>query len=213
MRLELGCPVDALDGPFGELADVVVDPIHQRVTHLVVQPHHRHRLARLVPAELAKGDDASSAISIGRTTAELQRMPSVEEFAYVRFGEFPVDDPGWDVGVETILAQPYYDSPGFGAGPMDVDPRSAILYDRIPTGEVEIRRASAVFSADDHHVGHVDGFLVDGGDVITHVVLERGHLFTRRVVAVPIGAVARVATDRVRLRLTRDEVAALPSMA
>ena len=42
MRLELGSPVNCTDGPFGELADVVVDPTKRRVTHLVVDPDGDH---------------------------------------------------------------------------------------------------------------------------------------------------------------------------
>jgi hypothetical protein len=87
-----------------------------------------------------------------------------------------------------------------------------MTYDRIPKGEVEIRRASDVTSADGDHLGHVDGFLVDGDDQITHVVLERGHLWGRREVSIPIGAVSRVHTDAVTVRLTKDEVAALPAI-
>ena len=83
-------------------------------------------------------------------------------------------------------------------------------YDRIPKGEVEIRRASAVISADSHHVGHVDGFMVDG-DHIGHLVLEHGHLWGKREVVIPIGAVAHVETDAVVLTLSKDEVGALES--
>jgi uncharacterized protein YrrD len=211
-RLELGCPVDCRDGSVGELADVVIDPTRRRVTHLVVEPHHRHRLARLVPAELATTDDASSAVVLHCTAEELLRMPPVEEFAYLRVGEFPLQDPDWDLGIERVLAHPYYEHSDFGENPLDFDPHVAITYDRVPKGEVEIRRASKVFSADDHRLGHVDGFLVDLGDRITHVVLERGHLFGRREVTIPIGAVAHVATDSVTLKLTKDEVASLPDV-
>jgi hypothetical protein len=41
--------------------------------------------------------------------------------------------------------------------------------------DVEIRRANAVASADGHHLGQVDGFVVDHDEQITHLVLERGH--------------------------------------
>jgi hypothetical protein len=54
--------------------------------------------------------------------------------------------------------------------------------------------------------------LVDGDDQITHLVLERGHLWGRREVTVPIGAVAHVATDSVEVSLTKDEVGALPAI-
>jgi sporulation protein YlmC with PRC-barrel domain len=39
VRLELGSPVNCTDGPFGELAEIVIDPTKRRVTHLVVEPH------------------------------------------------------------------------------------------------------------------------------------------------------------------------------
>jgi hypothetical protein len=87
-----------------------------------------------------------------------------------------------------------------------------VMYDRIPKSEVEIRRASDVFTADDHRLGRVDGFLVDSEERITHVVLERGHLFGRRDVTVPIGNVSKVSTDSVTLALTKDEVGRLPAV-
>ena len=54
MRLELGAPVRCTNEELGELADVVIDPVRKRVTHLVVQPRHEHGLARLVPVELVE---------------------------------------------------------------------------------------------------------------------------------------------------------------
>ena len=218
MRLELGRPVNCTDGPLGELADVVIDPTKRRVTHLVVEPHGDHGQARLVPIELvdAEEDDAS-AIRLRRSLEEASRLEPVEEYAYLRLGESPELEPGWDVGVESVLAQPYY---GYGGGvgigyetvPAGYDPHVSMTYDRIPKGEVEIRRASEVASADGHGLGKVDGFLVDADDAITHFVLERGHLWGRREVTIPIGAVATVHTDAVTLTLTKDEVGDLPSV-
>jgi uncharacterized protein YrrD len=69
-----------------------------------------------------------------------------------------------------------------------------------------------VTSADDHQLGKVDGFLVDDDDAITHFVLERGHLWGRREVTIPINEVASVFTDAVTLSLTKDEVGELPSV-
>jgi PRC-barrel domain len=213
VKLELGSPVRCTDGPFGELADVVIDPIARRVTHLVVAPQHRHGLARLVPIDLAAAADNGHAAVLLRCTLEHARqLPSVQEFAYLRLGEFPAKDPDWDVGIENVLALPYYDYAGFGEQAIDYDSPVSMTYDRVPKGEVEIRRASDVVSADGHRLGHVDGFLVAGDDQITHVVLERGHLWGRRDVTIPIGAVTRVTTDSVTVRLTKDEVAALPAI-
>ncbi len=149
-------------------------------------------------------------------------MDEVQEFAYLRVGEFPVADPGWDVGVEDLLASPYYASAGLGGDPYyaaagagagvgdEYDPHVGARYDRIPKGEVEIRRKSEVLASGGHCVGHVDGFLVDAEGQITHVVLEHGHLWGRQDVTIPIGNVAKVETDAVTLNLTREEVGALP---
>jgi sporulation protein YlmC with PRC-barrel domain len=218
VRLELGRPVNCSDGPFGKLADIVVDPTKRRVTHLVVEPDGDHGKARLVPIELASAEDGEkSAIAVRCSVEEADQLELVEESAYLRLGEAPEVEPGWDLGVETVLAEPYYyygtvGGLGYETGPSDYDPHVSVTYDRIPKGEVEVRRASEVTSADGHQLGQVDGFLVGDDDAITHFVLEQGHLWGRREVTIPITAVARVLTDAVTLTLTKDEVGELPSV-
>jgi sporulation protein YlmC with PRC-barrel domain len=206
-RLDLGSPVHCTDAEFGELADVIVDPTTRCVTHLVVQPHHRPDEARIVPVE--RVDAEGPAIRLTSTVAEVEALDRMHETAYLRLGEFPVDDPQWDVGVEEVRGLPYYQ--GLDSQPLEADPHVLFAYDRVPKGAVEIRRASAVTAADGEHLGRVDGFVVDDEHHISHVVLEHGHLWGRREVAIPIGAVARVETDEVTLRLTKDEVGDLPS--
>jgi sporulation protein YlmC with PRC-barrel domain len=212
MRLELGTSVRCTDDSFGELADVVIDPISKRLTHLVVRPRHEEDgQARLVPVELAATGDEGSEISLRCTVDELNKLEPVREFAYLRLDEVPVEDPDWDVGVEDVLALPYYEADPLGPVPI-YDTNVGLTYDRIPKGEVEIRRSSAVTSADEHDLGQVDGFVVDSDEQITHFILERGHLWGRREVTIPIGAVAKVETDAVTLSLSKDEVGALPSV-
>jgi sporulation protein YlmC with PRC-barrel domain len=210
VRLELGAPVHCSNEDLGELADIVIDPVRKRITHLVVQPRHEHGAARLVPIELAEGGGVGRpVISLNCSVEEVRRFAPVQEFAYLRLGEFPVDDPDWDVGVQDVLAMPYYESSlDPGSYPSD----TGIIYDRVPKGEVEIRRSSAVTSSDGHHLGHIDGFRVEGEE-ITHIVLERGHLWGRREVTVPIKSVTKVETDAVTLGLSRDEVGALDSVS
>jgi sporulation protein YlmC with PRC-barrel domain len=208
-RLDLGSPVHCADAPFGELADVVIDPTTRCVTHLVVGPHKRPDDARIVPVDWATADGVDDAIVLSATVAEVDRLDRMHETAYLRLGEFPVDDPKWDVGIQDMLGLPYFQ--GIEAQPVEPDPHVMVGYDRVPKGEVEIRRASAVRAADGADLGRVDGFVVDAGGHISHVVLERGVLWGRREVTIPIGAVDRVESDAVVLRLTKDEVGALPS--
>ena len=211
MRLELGKTIRCSDDVFGELADVVIDPISKRVTHLVAEPKGGHGEARLVPIALveARGDEETE-ILLSCTTEEVQALDHVQEVAFLRLGEAPKGDPDWDVGVENVLALPYYEGSeitGFAGGMGETD----IMYDRVPKGEVEIRRSSTVSATDDDFLGKVDGFVVDD-DHITHFVLEHGHLWGKREITIPIGAVAKVETDAITLNLSKAEVEALPSL-
>ncbi len=213
MRLEIGNRVRCSDGMYGELADIVIDPLEKRVTHLVVEPKQGEAEARLVPIGLAKGGDGEQReIELECTLDEAQRFESVHEAAYIRLEDSRAEDPNWDVGIEDVLAMPYYAGLDVAPYPGDLDSQVTVSYDRVPKGEVEVRRASAVLSADDHSLGDVDGFVVDADEHITHFVLERGHLWGRKEVTIPIGAVARVESDVVYIALSKDEVGALPAV-
>ena len=213
MRLEIGNRVHCTDGAYGELADIVIDPLKKRVTHLVVQPEQREGEARLVPIQLAKGrDDEQHEIELECTLDKAQGFESVHEAAYLRLGESPAEDPDWEVGVEDVLALPYYEGSDVGLYPGELASGVTMYYDRVPKGEVEVRRASAVISADGHSLGEVDGFVVEADEHITHFVLERGHLWGRKEVTIPIGALARIESDAVHVALSKDEVGALPAV-
>lgn len=201
MRLDLGCRVHCADAPFGELADVIVDPITRRVTHLVVNPG-----ARLVPIEHASAID--DGLELDCTVAEVNALEPLQESAYLRAGERVADDPDWDIGTEDVLAVPLYQElDGMGTA-IDPDPHVMVNYHRIPKHEVEIRRSSAVLSTDGHHLGHVEGFLIGSGE-IADIVLERGHLWGKREIVIPASAVERVQNDSITLSLTKEQVGQL----
>jgi len=218
MRLEIGNRVSCTDGVYGDLADIVIDPLEKHVTHLVIRPEHDEGQRRLVPIQLAKGrDDNLREIELECTLDEAQGFESVHEAAYLRLGESPAEDPDWDVGVADVLSLPYYAGLGYAGSdtnpyPDQLDPNVSLFYDRVPKGDVEIRRTSAVISADGHALGEVDGFVVSADEHITHVVLERGHVWGRKEVTIPIGAVARVENDAVHVALSKDDVGALPAV-
>jgi hypothetical protein len=218
MRLDLGDAIHCADGVWGELADLVIDPTTRRVTHLVVAPRHRHDLARLVPVEKAHaGSSSDDQVVLEYTAAEMSELEPVQKSAYLRLGEVPVEDPDWEVGVTDVLALPYYGSLASGGldtpiEPLGVDEHVTEIYDRVPKDKVEIRRSSSVFSGDEHLLGHVDGFVVGSDELISHIVLEQGHLWGKKDVTIPIGAVAKIDNDEVKLNLSKDEVGELNSV-
>ena len=183
MRLQLGTPVRCIDGPGGELCDVVINAATRRVTHLVVEPHHHHALARLVPIELADGD-----LSLRCTIEELHGLAQVEESEYVGVA-LPGD------GYADLGANPGWD-----------DPHVLVTYDAVPSGEIEIRRRSPVTSADRHYLGHVDALVVDADGRVEELELDRGHGWSGRRVTIPIDGVERLEPDSVTLKLTKAAV-------
>jgi hypothetical protein len=84
-----------------------------------------------------------------------------------------------------------------------------VSQDRVPVGEVEIRRGDPVH-ANDGAIGRVGGLVVDPRDHhVTHVLLDEGHLWGEKRVAIPIGVVKRLDLG-IRLELSKDQVRDLP---
>ena len=82
-------------------------------------------------------------------------------------------------------------------------------YGSLPPGEVGVRRDKRVF-ATDGEIGRVEGLVIDPGNHhVSHVLLQQGHVFGRREVAIPIGAVTGV-VDAVQLNITKQQVENLP---
>jgi len=211
-RLELGTAVHCTDGELGELADVVITPGSMRVADLVVRPHHHiGGPALLVPIETAEGSHWGELIQLECTKEDAKRFPAIREAAALRPGEAPAAGPGWDVGIQDVVAVPGSTSMDMVPTPDELDPLVEVTYDRIPAGKIELRHQSAVVSSDQHLVGRIDAFVVEG-DEITHLILGRGHMWSRRDVTIPISSLASVKTDEVNLAITRNEVGRLPSV-
>jgi hypothetical protein len=82
-------------------------------------------------------------------------------------------------------------------------------YEHVPAGDVQVRRGEHVHAIDGL-IGRVQGLVVHPGDHrVTHVLLDEGHLWGLKQVAIPIGSVTGV-DDGVRLDLTKDQVRDLP---
>ena len=66
--------------------------------------------------------------------------------------------------------------------------------------------------ATDGTIGQIQGLVIDpGSHQLTHVLLQEGHLFGHKVVAIPIGAVTAVNENGIQLNITKQQVKDLPS--
>jgi hypothetical protein len=99
---------------------------------------------------------------------------------------------------------------GVAVGGLGPGGSHSVTNDHLSTGEVELRRGD-VF-ATDGVIGRIDGLVVrPDGQAVTHVLLEEGHMWGRKRVAIPIGTVRKLA-DRVQLKLSKAEVGELPAV-
>lgn len=84
-----------------------------------------------------------------------------------------------------------------------------MIQDVIPVGETQIKPGDAVYAVGGE-IGRVQGCLVDpDDDRVTHVLLQEGHLWGRKEVAIPISAVTGVRAE-IRVNLTKEQVGKLP---
>jgi sporulation protein YlmC with PRC-barrel domain len=194
-QLTIGSRVRCGEKVCGELTRVVVDPLACELTHLVVDPRHGRGSGHLVPVELVERSDPGE-IRLTCTPGEFEALEPAEETQFL-----PGATGEWRYGQGEMFSSPYF---GLGRGI-----RIATTYDRVPVGEVEVRRGEPVH-ATDGKIGRVRGLVIDRSDHhVTHFLLDEGHLWGQKRVAIPITAVTS-AEDGVRITLTRDEVRDLP---
>jgi hypothetical protein len=197
--LVIGSEAVGSDGYRGEVLAVVVDPAARTVTHLVVEPHGRAGLARLVPLELAELAGAEPGpIPLRCTEAEFMSLEPAEETLaeFVPGYPDPVQllPPGWrDTGGPTAD----------GGTIMRIPEKETV--DIVPPGEVEERRGDHVH-ASDGDVGHLRGLRIDPGSRrVTHVLVREGHVWGHQDVDIPAEMVAGFG-DGIRLSVTRQQV-------
>lgn len=230
----IGSEVVCSEGACGELRRVVVNPVARALTHLVVEPRFQEGSGRLVPIELV--DSAAKEIRIRCSLSEFHALEEAEETHFLQgapgqlgYGQgqtlsLPLFALGMGMrgmggmgmgglgmgmgGMGMRMGGMGMGMGGMGMRGMNMGPQ-ATTEDRVPEGEVEVRRGEHVH-ATDGEIGSVEGFVIDPTDHhLTHVLLSEGHLWGKKSVAIPIAAVQDV-SDGVRLSITKAEVADLP---
>jgi sporulation protein YlmC with PRC-barrel domain len=205
-QFAIGAKASCTDGLCGEVRRLVIDPAADTVTHLVIQPGHRRDAGRLVPVDLV--DTAAGEIRLRCTRAQFDKLDRAEESDVVEG-----TDSGGLLGDALVHEDGEAYAPVGPGGLIDVGPepvhRRVIIEDVVPQGEIQLRHGDRVHAVDGE-IGRVQGFLADpDNDRVTHVLLQEGHLWGRKEVAIPISAVTGV-EDGIRLNITKQQVENLP---
>ncbi len=213
-RFEIGARVSCRNGSaIGHLKRVVADPLAGCLTHLVVGPARGQAHDRLVPIGMAHV--AASAIVLACDAAGFEDLqPAVE----TEFIAASLDESGY--GPDETYLWPNYGlsaggmgTPGFrlSARAFNGNVGHDVVSDQVPLDDVELRRGSAVV-ATDGPIGHLHGLIIDQADArITHLLLQHGHLWGHREVAIPLDCVMTMTGD-IHLNVSKDVVAELPDV-
>jgi sporulation protein YlmC with PRC-barrel domain len=197
-QFTIGAEASCTDGACGAVIRVVIDPVAGTVTHLVIEPKHRAGLGRLVPLDLVR--TTAEGVRLSCTLAEFEALEIAEEIQFLPGSGYA----GYSAG--EAMSWPYYNAVG-GVGPGNTTP--AISHDALPLGEVAVRRGEPVHAVDGE-IGQVQGLVIlPHNHHVTHVLLQEGHIWGRKEVAIPINAVAGI-DHGIRLTLTKQEIEDLP---
>jgi sporulation protein YlmC with PRC-barrel domain len=194
----LGADVSCTDGPCGKVSRLIVEPGTETVTHLVVDPRPRGP-DRLVPVGLA--DASAGGVKLRCSKADFDKFDSAEQTELLHMNS--AGDPmptQWGFASPNLTGLALYDSARVSS------------HGTVPAGEVDVCRGEPVYTTDmtDSEIGRIQGLVMDpGSHHVSHILLEEGHLWGRKQVAIPISAVTRVG-DIIRLNITRQQVENLP---
>jgi hypothetical protein len=203
VKLRLGAKVVCSDGPAGTLTRFIIDLDTGRVTHVDVA-NHTHGGGHLVPiAEIAEGGDE---VHLSSTSAEFSAFQADQAYADV----YPASsfyDP------DALVQMPFIGFGGMGMfGAMSSGSVQPVREELTPKDETGVERHEPAYASGGHHVGHIDGLIVEPKDGhITYLLLGEGHIFNKQEVAIPSDAVLGVDEEGARLSLTKDEIEALPA--
>ena len=182
----------------GHSTSLVINPVNERITHLVVTEGTFPNIERLVPVDKILASSPNS-IQLRCNQTELSKMNTFEETDFIEAGQLEVSLP-YSVPYQVWPYAMYDEMP------------TPVERERIPAGEIAIRRGTPV-RATDGEVGKVDEFLVDPeNDTISHLVLREGHLWGKKDVTIPVSEIDRINEEAVYLKLNKKAIESLPTV-
>ena len=192
--IPLKAKVTCTDGDGGKSTAVIINPLSQSITHVVVEYDYTERI---VPLEMIAEADHDS-IKLSCTTAELGQMPPFKDVQYIGGEEY------YPAYMDAAYTSPYVGS--YPADPMFVSE------ELVPAGELAIHRGDPV-EATDGHAGHVGEFVIDfESGHISHLVLRKGHIWGKKEVTLGLDLIDRVEDGVVYLNVDKKAVEKLPAV-
>jgi sporulation protein YlmC with PRC-barrel domain len=198
MEIPLGAEVKCGESTCGRSVYLVINPIKEEITDVVVRSAAPPHTEYLVPLEYVQSADHSE-IHLRCTDQDLEKMKPFKETRFVQ-----EELPDLEISSPPFFYWPYVAYGGSVYVP--------VSHPQIPPEELAMHRGARV-EATDGHIGRVDEFSVDPkNDRITHLIMREGLLWNKRDVTIPVSEIDRIEKDTVYLKLSKDDVESLPSI-
>lgn len=198
MEFPLAVKVHCSDGQCGRSTYIILNPVTEQVTHIVVMAKQPSAVEQLVSVKLIANTTAE-VILLSCTKEEFLKLESFNQPDFIY-----TDIPQYATDPNLTLLWPY------------VVPVKRIVDEkirRIPPGELAVRRGARV-RATDGWVGRVDEFIV--GPVsgnITHLVLREEHFWKEEnEITIPLSQIEQIEEKIVYLKVDKKTVASMPSV-
>ena len=205
MDIPVNANVHCADGLCGRSTYVLIHPVLEDVTHVVVREAEAPHTERLVPVAEVAGT-APDVILLKCTRKEFQGM---EPFILTEYVKEDLPDARSErlanVGMGSYMLWPYV------IPARTTSTRIPVEEEQVPPGELAVRRGARV-EAKDGHIGRLDEFMMNPENGhITHLVMREGHLWGKKDVAIPVSQIDHYERYTVFLKLTKQEIEALPT--
>ena len=202
MDISVDAKVHCTDGDAGHVTCVIINPVTDEITHVVVYDAKFLGVERIVPIK-AVSQSTPEIINLNCKRSDLY---DYDTFIGVDY-DFLEREMPYMYG--TAAYWPMAELDGYG----ELDEMQMMAeYEKVPPGELLVRRGAAVY-AKDEKIGHVHEFIADPQTGhITHLVLTRGHLWGRRDVVIPLSEINSYGDERVTLKIDKEAVGKLPEL-
>lgn len=185
--IPMNAKVSCSDGTVGTSTAVIINPLEQIVTHFSVQAKHSPVLTeRLVPVNLVVSTSHDT-IELNCTQAEFSALDVFNDNHYIQNEESSLE-----------YLEPFMT-------PLDTR-YTTISAEHVPIGELAVRRGTNI-EASDGYVGKVEAFIINPDDGhISHMILQQGHFFGKKEIALPMAAIDHLDDLTVVLKLSKAEI-------
>lgn len=206
MKIPLKAKVICKDGDFGRIKELLIDPVKEKVTHIVIENRH-NGFQLILPTDIL--DYTSDfVITIEKTAEALNKYP---KFIIHEFINVPASDSEFAYwGADPTMTHSYTMFPYVMH---DGKPVVEVIKEDLPEGEQKLKKGLVVKDQDGKTLGHIDELIVDpDNDFISHIVMRTGHVFGTKEVAVPNISIISFEKNSVILSIGEDDINELPEV-